>query len=120
MSFKEFYLSTKGRINRKAYWLRFVLPIFIIELVAYILDSLVGSDFGNGFGIFVIIVDILIIYPSIAVFIKRIHDRGKSGWFVLLCFIPVVFLWPAIEAGFLKGTSGDNKYGNDPLLNQGK
>jgi uncharacterized membrane protein YhaH (DUF805 family) len=48
--------------------------------------------------------------------IKRWHDRDKSGWWVLINFIPILGgLWSLIECGFVKGTNGKNRFGPDPL-----
>jgi uncharacterized membrane protein YhaH (DUF805 family) len=59
---------------------------------------------------------LLVIWPSLAVSIKRWHDRGKSGWWVLIALVPLIGgLWALIETGFLPGTSGTNQYGPDPL-----
>ena len=59
---------------------------------------------------------ILVTWISIAVGIKRFHDRNKSGVWVLIIFVPVIgSLWYLIECGFLKGTTGPNNYGPDPL-----
>jgi hypothetical protein len=47
---------------------------------------------------------------------KRWHDRDKSAWWVLVYFIPIIgWLWSFIVAGFLRGTSGYNRFGPDPL-----
>lgn len=55
-------------------------------------------------------------WASLAIAVKRAHDRGRSGWFVLVGLIPIVGgLWLLVELGFLKGTDGDNAYGPDPL-----
>jgi uncharacterized membrane protein YhaH (DUF805 family) len=59
---------------------------------------------------------LLLAYPMIVVTIKRFHDRNKSGWWVLIAFIPVVgALWQLIECGFLPGTAGSNRFGPDPV-----
>ncbi|MFT6862889.1 MAG: uncharacterized membrane protein YhaH (DUF805 family), partial [Akkermansiaceae bacterium] len=48
---------------------------------------------------------------------KRWHDRGKSGWMILVNFIPLVGgIWALVECGFLSGTPGPNQYGPDPLV----
>ena len=58
------------------------------------------------------------ISKTIIVGIKRWHDRDKSGWWSLIAFIPLIgFLWVLIECGFLAGTSGSNRFGEDPLAN---
>jgi Protein of unknown function (DUF805) len=50
--------------------------------------------------------------------VKRYHDRGKSGWWYLLQFIPIIGpIWAFIELGFCSGDDGDNDYGDGPELN---
>jgi uncharacterized membrane protein YhaH (DUF805 family) len=62
------------------------------------------------------IVGLLVIWPSLAVSIKRWHDRNKSGWWVLISLVPFIgWLWALIETGALPGTIGPNEYGLDPL-----
>jgi uncharacterized membrane protein YhaH (DUF805 family) len=68
-----------------------------------------------GIGIFGGIFWVLALYPLVSVFVKRIHDRDRAGWFFLLLFVPLVNLWPVVEIYFLKGTEGENQYGPDPL-----
>ncbi len=68
----------------------------------------------SGIGTLNIIYTLIMLVPGILVTIKRAHDRNHSGWFILLCFIPILNLWPAIELGFLAGTNGPNQYGPDP------
>ena len=54
----------------------------------------------------------LALIPSIIVYIKRFHDRDKSGWWVLIGLIPIIGgIWLLIELGFLKGTPGPNRFG---------
>ena len=54
----------------------------------------------------------LALIPSIIVYIKRFHDRDKSGWWVLIGLIPIIgAIWLLIELGFLKGTDGPNRFG---------
>jgi uncharacterized membrane protein YhaH (DUF805 family) len=53
-------------------------------------------------------------YMQAAVIAKRWHDRGKSGWFTLLSYVPLVCLWPFVELGFFDGTRGTNRFGPSP------
>jgi uncharacterized membrane protein YhaH (DUF805 family) len=54
--------------------------------------------------------------PMIVVSIKRWHDRNKSGWWVLFAFVPVIgSIWVLVETGFLRGTTGANNFGVDPV-----
>jgi uncharacterized membrane protein YhaH (DUF805 family) len=52
------------------------------------------------------------LWPSLAIYIKRAHDRGRSGWFVALMLVPVLNLWVLVELLFLPGTAGPNSYGS--------
>ena len=87
-----------------------------LYILAIVMDVVAGTyDEATGFGPISGILAIIAIYPSIAVSVKRCHDRDRSGWFLLLGLIPLVNIWVLVELGFLKGTTGENKYGSDPL-----
>lgn len=61
------------------------------------------------------IVGLLIIWPSLAIQVKRWHDRDKSGWWVLIGLIAVIGgIWVLVECGFLPGTAGTNRFGPPP------
>jgi len=97
-----------GRINRGKFWLGTV-----IIWVAYIV--IVGIA-AAAEAVLVYVLALLLIWPGLAVSIKRWHDRDKSGWWVLIGLIPLIGpIWAFIETGFLEGTSGPNEYGPDPL-----
>ena len=101
--------SGQGRLNRKPYWL-FILANFVLQCLLF---SMVGV---NGLFLFIsVLIFVAMFIAYICVAIKRCHDRDRSGWFVLITFVPILCLWPFIELGFLRGTIGDNKYGKDPL-----
>ncbi len=58
---------------------------------------------------------LITLYPVLAFYTKRLHDRNRSGWFLLILLIPLIgAIWLIIELGFLRGTKGPNKYGADP------
>ena len=106
---KDFLLTWRGRINRQRYW-TFVLVYVGLSVVAGILDGITnGALFG-------IVLGLAGLYPSICVSIKRWHDRDKSGWWSLINLIPVIgWIWSLVEQGFLAGTAGPNRFGEDPL-----
>jgi uncharacterized membrane protein YhaH (DUF805 family) len=58
---------------------------------------------------------LLLIWPSIAIYIKRAHDRDWPWPFILLFLVPLVNFWPLIELWFLRGTIGGNRFGADPV-----
>ena len=117
MTLSELYLSFSGRISRKTYWLKGVVPYIIIIGILQMMMFATFSDRGpNGLIVGLIsIVSILLIWPALAVSFKRWHDRGKSGWWILIGLVPLIGgLWVLIECGFLAGTPGSNKYGPAP------
>jgi len=112
----------EGRINRKPFWLGIVVMV-VISLIASVLDMILGmprigaSEMSAGTGVISAVVSLVLIYPSIALSAKRWHDRGKSAWWILINIIPVIgWIWSLVETGFLKGTTGSNQYGPDPLI----
>lgn len=110
MDFKGLYLFLEGRINRKVFWLNYVIPVIVISIILGIIDAIVGT-----LGLLSTIFSIVIIWPSIAVGVKRCHDRGRTGWFLLIGLVPLLNIWLFVELYFLKGTTGSNRYGEDPL-----
>jgi uncharacterized membrane protein YhaH (DUF805 family) len=110
MGWGQFLFSFEGRITRQQYWLRFTLPSFVISLILGVLAAVPVM------GVISILYTIAIIWPSIAVGAKRCHDRDRSGWFLLIGLIPILgAIWLLIDLGFLRGTSGPNRFGPDPL-----
>ena len=111
---KHLWFTFDGRATRSDYWIRTFLPALGLYIVAGILDSILGM------GIFMYVAMLAVLVPSIAVAIKRFHDRDMSGWFVLLGLIPFVGgLILLVMVGFLPGTDGDNQYGPNPLPGAG-
>ena len=113
---KQFYLSAQGRVNRKQFWLRLVLPCFVISIILLFVDMALGTyDVENGVGLLSGIFSLLVIIPAILVYIKRWHDRDKSGWWMLILLITIVgAIWFMVELVFLPGTPGPNRFGPPP------
>lgn len=113
--------STEGRLNRKPYII-FVLLFFIIFWVfiySLIIFPIVAISFRLSYYDSIqtacLIGWFVNFFAALPARVKRCHDRGRSGWFVLLYFIPILCLWPMIELMFFRGAIGDNEYGKDRL-----
>lgn len=104
--------SFDGRINRARFWLGVAVVYVAVWLLAILAVAMSSSFMWMVLGI----VSIATIWPMLAIQIKRWHDRGKSGWWVLIGFIPLIGgIWVLVECGFLEGTIGNNEYGPNPL-----
>ena len=108
----DILFSFEGRINRGKYW-GYSLALSA-ALVAIAIFGLVGGG-EAGFWSSYWIAIVFVVWPALALGVKRCHDRDRSGWFVLVSLIPIVSIWYLIEIGFLRGTDGPNQYGEDPL-----
>lgn len=113
MDYQKFYLSPQGRVNRKQLWLYLVLPAVVVSIILSIIDASIGTvDPESGLGLLSGLWSLIVLIPAIIVYIKRFHDRDKSGWWVLIGLIPIIgALWLLVELGFLKGTDGPNRFG---------
>jgi uncharacterized membrane protein YhaH (DUF805 family) len=112
MTLSQLLFTFGGRIGRQAYWFAVVL-LFAAGLVASILDWVV---LGRANGVASMVVGLVSFVASIAVAVKRWHDRDKSGWWVLIVFVPLIgWIWAIAENGFLRGTPGPNRFGPDPI-----
>jgi len=171
----ELFTSFDGRISRKSFWLG-VLGIVLISFGFIFLMGTVFARMGGMPSILPFTISLLLLYPAVAISVKRLHDRNKPAmpWIVIF-FLPglisntmqnfqidytmmdlgemvgnngmmdtggmmnmfgmgghevlvpgtvamtvsfislIVGIWALIELGFLKGTTGENNYGPDPL-----
>ena len=112
MDIPQLLFSFSGRINRQPYWL-IGIAIGVASgamsgVAATVLPESVAMVGFMG-------VSIASLWISLALGVKRAHDRGRSGLFLLLLFVPLLNLWPMVELLFLPGTPGENKFGADPL-----
>lgn len=108
------FFSFEGRLGRQQYWLR-SLVIWAANL-AIMVPVAIAQNAGTGLAIVLSIVAIavylVVFWASLATTAKRLHDRGRSGWFMLIALIPLVGLWLIVEVGFLRGDEAPNQYGN--------
>ena len=99
-----------GRAHQAEYWYFFLFN-FLISLGLGIVDGVAGTLASNGQGLIGGIYSLAVFIPSIAVGARRLHDVGKSGWFLLIPFYNLYLLC-------LKG-EGKNQYGDNPLDPEG-
>jgi uncharacterized membrane protein YhaH (DUF805 family) len=106
------FFSLRGRVSRRQFWLYGMLALLGLAMLGHALLGIarVRAQTAD------LLLNLLLVWPALAVSVKRWHDRDKSGWWVLLNLVPVVgWLWALIDNGFLRGTAGPNRFGEDPL-----
>ena len=155
-SFTTLLFTFTGRINRAKYWLALVIYLAITVVLIAIGLIMFGNSLlaigdeetdelvvgllsrGIGFTLIVLVVYIPMVISGFMVGIKRLHDRDKSGWWLLVFYVLpgvlstigdslatgglifavasfAVSIWALVELGLLRGTGGPNRYGPDPL-----
>lgn len=119
------YADFSGRSRRMEYWMFrvFEFGFFITAFIALgLLAGLVGSGGNNraggiigGTGMLLLVLFALFSFiPGLAVTVRRLHDTGKSGWMLLISFIPLIGPILLLIFLFTDGTRGANEYGEDP------
>lgn len=114
---KQKYATFQGRAARSEYWW-FALFSFLVQIAAQIVMVMFGAlgDIGVLLGgLILLVVGLGLIVPSLAVLVRRLHDIGRSGWWALIAFVPLVGFIVLLVFLVSKGTQGANKYGADPL-----
>jgi uncharacterized membrane protein YhaH (DUF805 family) len=110
------YVDFSGRARRTEYWM-FILFNLIFAVVALALDGILGmANEGSGFGLFYGLFSLAIIVPTWSVTVRRLHDVGKSGWWIFISLIPIIGgIWLFILT-VSDSQPGDNQYGPHPKL----
>jgi uncharacterized membrane protein YhaH (DUF805 family) len=129
------FTSFDGRIPRKTFWLSILVMIIITWILEFILFATFGASMMNvdpnatpeaaaaamqdSMGQMLVplgILFLIILWPSLAIYAKRWHDRDKSGWWSLIMLVPIIgSIWLLVELGFLRGTDGPNRFGENPI-----
>ena len=108
------YFNFSGRARRKEYWMFFLFQ-FIFALVAIVIDNVLGLAIKDvGYGPFYLLLVLATLIPGLAVTVRRLHDIGKSGWFILVSFIPLIGGIILLVFAVTGGDYGENEYGPDP------
>ena len=158
----RFLFSPFGRVSRQTYWLNWIVPYFVASIVVALLDTALWPESPITHRpppYLRMIFSLVVIWPSLAVATKRLHDRGMTGWWNLVHLVGffviatvsywyyttvasgveptaafealsqpikigsilvtaaylVISLYLLVNILFLRGQTGDNRYGHDPL-----
>ncbi|WP_444684402.1 DUF805 domain-containing protein [Alkalicoccus luteus] len=102
------YADFRGRARRKEYWMFTLINILSMLALVIVQEAADIAPLLTG------LYSIAVVVPALAVGVRRMHDTGRSGWFVLVSFVPVlgVFLFAIFAA--LDSEAGPNDYGSNP------
>lgn len=110
------YFVFSGRASRKAYWM-FMLFNIIFGWVAIMIDNMLGTTnmsynvWGVECGAFYNFYNLLILIPSLAILVRRLHDIGKRGGWFFIILIPVIGAIWLIVLLVQKGDLQNNEFG---------
>lgn len=102
------YAEFNGRARRKEYWF-----FFLFNFIAAVVLGFIGEL--TGLSILGTIYALAILLPAIGVTIRRLHDTDRTGWWILIGFVPIIGFIVLLIFMILPGTVGANQYGPDPL-----
>ena len=117
------YADFSGRARRAEYWyftLWYALLLFALMFtLGFIVGALGGTDESAGTLASIVsnIISLALLLPSLGVAIRRLHDIGKSGWWILIAFIPILGAIILLIFMVTPGNAGSNQYGPDPKSN---
>jgi uncharacterized membrane protein YhaH (DUF805 family) len=108
------YAVFEGRSRRKEYWF-FGLFNAIFSVVLVIADVLFGTSGGlSGPGFLSGLYTLGVFLPALAVLVRRLHDTNRSGWWVLISFLPLIGVLVLLFFSLQEGQPGENQYGFSP------
>ncbi len=141
---KQLLFSFRGRLNRKRYWMTVIVTmavIILLLLLALVMMREQRFEFAALTVVILLLLYIPLIWVGLAIGAKRLHDRDKSAWWLLVFYVLpgilsslgnqmddlgflilhvvsfAITVWAFVELGCLRGTLGPNQYGPDPLSN---
>jgi len=101
------YAVVEGRARRAEYWW-FVLFNLIASISLSVVDGVAGTVYLG------VIYSLAVLIPSIAVGVRRLHDIGRTGWWLLI-ILTIVGILVILYFSVLGGDEGENEYGPDPI-----
>src|SRR5215207_6279699 len=100
----ENYATFDGRASRPAFWW-WILFAILVTIAANIVDAIIGIP------IFSLVVALGLFLPNLSVGIRRLHDTGRTGWWILIGLIPIIGFIVLLIFYLQKGDPGENSYG---------
>ena len=101
------YVTFRGRSSRSAYWWFYLFGVLAV-LAALAIDTALDTG-----GVVYVLVALVLLLPNLAVSIRRLHDAGHSGWWMLIALVPLIgFI--VLLVFTLQGSQPPNRWGQGP------
>lgn len=107
------YADFNGRARRQEYWM-FVLFNFIIAMVLGLAEAMVRDIPMGGTSLLSSLYSLAVLLPSLAVGARRLHDTGRSGWWLLIGLLPCIGWIVLLVFAVQDSQPGQNLYGSNP------
>ena len=104
------YAVFSGRARRMEFWM-FTLINIIVSIILTCIDVFVGT------AVLGMLYSLAVLIPSLAVTARRLHDTDRSGWWILISFIPAIGLIVLLVFMVLESQPGSNRFGDNPIEN---
>jgi uncharacterized membrane protein YhaH (DUF805 family) len=99
-----------GRARRIEYWMFYFVNCLIGGAIG-IVENMTGAGYRSGL---TILYCLFILIPSLAVAVRRLHDTGRSGWWLLIAWVPFVGVIVLLVMLLQDSQPGENRYGSNP------
>ena len=100
------YFVFQGRASRSEYWW-----FQLIVTPSYLISTIIENEIGY----FFLGITLFTLIPAISAGVRRLHDTNRSGFFLLISFIPIIGSFLLVFFLIPEGTKGKNRFGPDPL-----
>lgn len=104
------YAVFSGRARRKEYWMYFLIN-FVINIVLLVIGMVIGVG-----SLIQLVYLLVVLLPSLGLSVRRLHDTGRSGWWILISLVPLVGWIVVLVFMTAAGTPESNAYGPNPKL----
>lgn len=103
------YAVFTGRAHRTEYWM-----FFLVNLIVYF--ALTAVDVALATGVLSFLYSLAVLLPSLAVGARRLHDTGRTGWWLLIVLVPLIGAIVLIVFFVQDSQPGENAYGPNPKV----
>lgn len=108
------YATFQGRAQRAEYWYFVLFYVVVYTVLGFLDGSLSRPADEPSWGLLSGVFALATLVPSIAVSVRRLHDTNRSGWWMLVMFVPLIGQLVMLIFMVLDGTPGDNRFGPNP------